>query len=139
MRVFHLNMINFCESFSNCFRSLFSRIWPKFAKRLIFVKIKPIKVWDPIFQLLFFLLRSRQLLSTFIWPQIFLGILKFSDFIYTSVSRLIKVKMKCLNAEYYSEYHLCWNEIERLKDFCWFYLEFKYWIFIYIPWIHKFL
>ena len=22
--------------------------------------------------------------------------------------------MKCLNAECYGEYHLCWNEIERL-------------------------
>ena len=90
------------------------------------------------FSINFFFLWPRQFLSTFICPQIFLGILKFSDFIYTSVSRLIKFKMKCLNAECYSEYHSCWNKGMRLKDFCWLYLEFKYWIFIYIPSIHKF-
>ena len=79
------------------------------TKGLIFAKIKPSKLFNQ-----FFLLQHSRFLSTFIWPQIFLGIL---DFIYTSVSRLIKFKIKCLNAECYSEYHLCWNEIERRNYF----------------------
>ena len=130
-------MINFRELFSNCLHRLVFTNLTKIRKGLFFAKLKPIKVWDPIFQLIFFS-QPRKFLSTFICPQIFLGILKFSDFIYTSVSRLIKFKMKCLNPECYSEYRSCWNEGMRLKDFCWLYLEFKYWIFIYIPWIHKF-
>ena len=115
LRFFILIWLTFASRFQIFCAHLFSRIWPKFAERLIFAKINPIKVSDPLFSINFFILWPRQYLPTFIWSQIFLGIHRLLfDFIYISVTRLIKFKMKCLNSECYSEYHLCWNEIERL-------------------------